>query len=253
MKLSYFDLLSPDPVVIPNACSVISPKLREIASTGFAAYQYYLSLLFMNVKAYFDLVGCSEEYEKLAGTELAQINLFGLLTANEKMALLLQSALQFFIQEKVIYSKKDNCFLICDEAERRIGIISQENYALVCDVIRQRNHFRSAAQEDLSKVKSKKALEIAKKLQQGRARKEASGKPDDNMELGNIISAVANKSQSLNILNIWDLTVFQLWDCFFRLSNNSIYAIQSMSVAAWGDKDKHFDAAAWFKKINQEP
>lgn len=252
MKLSYFDLLSPDPVVIPNTCSVISPKLREIASIGFAAYQYYLSLLFMNVKAYFNLTGCAGEYEKLTDTELAQINLFGLLTANEKMALLLQSALQFFIQEKVVYVKKDNCFLICDEAERRIGMIFEENYDLVCDVIRQRNHFKSAMQEDLSKVKSKKALEIVKKLQQGRNRKEASGKPDDNMELGNIISAVANKSQSLNILNIWDLTVFQLWDCFFRLSNNSIYAIQSMSVAAWGDKDKRFDAAAWFKKINQE-
>ena len=70
------------------------------------------------------------------------------------------------------------------------------------------------------------------------------------MELGNIISAVANKSQSLNILNIWDLTVYQLWDCFSRLSNNSIYDIQSMSVAAWGNKDNYFDATAWFKRID---
>ena len=75
-------------------------------------------------------------------------------------------------------------------------------------------------------------------------------KSDENLELGNIISAVANKSQSLNILNIWDLTVFQVWDCFSRLSNNSIYAIQSMSVAAWGNKDNSFDAAAWFKRID---
>ena len=70
------------------------------------------------------------------------------------------------------------------------------------------------------------------------------------MELANIISAVANKSQNLNILNIWDLTVFQLWDCFSRLTNNSIYDIQSMSVAAWGDKDKHFDVTSWFKRID---
>ncbi len=73
------------------------------------------------------------------------------------------------------------------------------------------------------------------------------------MELGNIISAVAGKSQTLNLLNIWDLTVFQLWDSFFRLSSNNLYAIQSMSVAAWGDKDKHFDAASWFRRINHEP
>lgn len=69
------------------------------------------------------------------------------------------------------------------------------------------------------------------------------------MELGNIISAVANKSQSLNILNIWDLTIYQLWDCFSRISNNNLYAIQSMQAAAWGNKDNSFDAAAWFERI----
>ena len=52
-------------------------------------------------------------------------------------------------------------------------------------------------------------------------------------------------------MNIWDLTIFQLWDCFSRLSNNSIYDIQSMSVAAWGDKDNHFDPTAWFQTINR--
>ena len=89
-----------------------------------------------------------------------------------------------------------------------------------------------------------------KKLQKGRAVKAKQSKSDKNMELGNIISAVANKSHSLNILNIWDLTVFQVWDCFLRLSNNSIYDIQSMSVAAWGNKDNYFDANAWYKKID---
>ena len=89
-----------------------------------------------------------------------------------------------------------------------------------------------------------------KKLQRGRSEKAKHTKADKNMELGNIISAVANKSQSLNILNIWDLTVYQLWDCFSRLSNNSIYDIQSMSVAAWGNKDNYFDATAWFKRID---
>ena len=96
----------------------------------------------------------------------------------------------------------------------------------------------------------KKALEIMNKLQMGRAKKAKQVKSDDNLELGNILSAVANKSQSLNIVNIWDLTVYQLWDCFFRLSNNNIYNIQSMSVAAWGDKDNHFDSTAWFKRMD---
>lgn len=90
-----------------------------------------------------------------------------------------------------------------------------------------------------------------KKIQKGRTEKSNTKTIDNNMELGNIISAVANKSHSLNILTIWDLTVFQLLDCFSRLSNNSIYDIQSMSVAAWGNKDNYFDATAWFKRIDR--
>lgn len=253
MKLNYFDLLSPAPVAIPNACSVVSPRLKDISSIGFAAYQYYLSLLFMDMKAYFSLNGWEDAYEKLSGTELAQLDLFDLLTAEENRRQLLMSALRFFIPENLTYAKEKNCFLVHNADGSRRGTISGENYALICDVIRQRNHFKSAVQEDLTKIKSKKALEIARKLKQGRAQKNAAARPDDNMELGNIISAVAGKSQTLNLLNIWDLTVFQLWDTFFRLSSNNLYAIQSMSVAAWGDKNNHFDAASWFKRINHEP
>ena len=89
-----------------------------------------------------------------------------------------------------------------------------------------------------------------KKLQKGRAEKAKATKTDKNMELGNIISAVANKSHSLNILNIWNITIFQLWDSFSRQTNNNIYDINSMNVAAWGNKDNHFDANAWFKRID---
>ena len=108
-------------------------------------------------------------------------------------------------------------------------------------MICQRNSINTRQNEDLSKVKSKKALAIMEKLNKGRAEKNKLNKADKNMELGNIISAVANKSQSLNILNIWDLTIFQLWDCFARLNNNTLYDIQSISVATWGNKDNYFD------------
>lgn len=252
MKLSYFDLLSPSPVVIPDICSIISPKLKDIAAVGSSTYQYYLSLLLMNIETYFKIIGHADTNENIIETDSGQMNLFNILFSDEKAIFLFQSALQFFIYEKIVPSQDNNCFIVYDKNERRIGMISSENYTLVCDVIRQRNHFQSDAQEDLSKIKNKKALEIAKKLQQGRTKKKALGKTNDNMELGNIISAVANKSQSLNILNIWDLTIYQLWDCFLRLTNNTIYDIQSMSVAAWGDKDKHFDVSSWYKRIKNE-
>ncbi len=251
MKLSYFDLLSPDPINIPNAGGIISPKLRDISSIGIHTYQYYLSILLLDLKSYFTMLGQEEQYEALSDKEKSQIYLFDLLTINEQSIKLLQAVLNFFIKEEVIYSSQKKCFLVQDN-HTVIGAVTKETYSQICDLICQRNCMKSNQQEDLSHIKSKKALEIMKKLQKGRTEKAKQTKSDKNMELGNIISAVANKSQSLNIINIWDLTVYQVWDCFSRLSNNTIYNIQSMSVAAWGNKDHSFDAAAWFKRIDTD-
>lgn len=249
MKVNYFELLSPEPVYVQNACGVISPKLRDISSIGFHTYQYYLSILLLDAKTYFSMMGASERYDRLSDHEKAQIHMFDLLLSDNNSATLLQTILNFFIKEEVSYSSRYHCFLI-QENGKRTGRITRENYPRICSLICKRNCIKPQQEEDLSVVKSKKALEILKKLKKGRSEKAKQTKSDENLELGNIISAVANKSQSLNILNIWDLTVFQVWDCFSRLSNNSIYAIQSMSVAAWGNKDNSFDAAAWFKRID---
>lgn len=225
MKLNYFELLSPNPVYIENVGGILSPKLKDISSIGIQRYQYYLSLLLM------------------------ESSVFDTLSSTPDLAMFLQSALDFFIKEDVSYSAQSDCFVVQTDGEV-IGAITKDNYPVVSDLICQRNSMKSKQNEDLSKAKTKKALEIMEKLQKGRAEKAKATKVDNNMELGNIISAVANKSQSLNILNIWDLTVFQLWDCFSRICNNNIYAIQSMSVAAYGNKDNHFDFNSWFKNNN---
>lgn len=252
MKLSYFDLLSPDPVNIPKAGGIISPKLRDISSIGIHTYQYYLSILLLDLKSYFTMLGQEAQYETLSDIEKSRIYLFDVLIMNEESINLLQTILNFFIKEEVVYSPQNRCFFVRDK-DTVIGTVSKENYPQICDLICQRNCMKSNQQEDLSKVKNKKALEIMKKLQRGRTEKAKQTKSDKNMELGNIISAVANKSHSLNIINIWDLTVYQVWDCFARLSNNTIYNIQSMSVAAWGNKDHSFDATAWFKRPDTNP
>lgn len=251
MKLSYFDLLSPAPIKLIGVGHITSPTLRDIAAIGYDTYQYYLTILSMDLKNYLKITGMFEQYESLPDKEKEQINIFNILLSNEDTRNSLVEILNFFIKESVSYSVQDNCFLIRRDSDN-VGIITQENYYQVCDVICRCSCIKSGDNEDLSKIKSKKALEIFKKIKKGREQKAKQTKADKNMELGNIISAVSNKSQSINIINIWDLTVFQLWDCFSRISNNSIYDIQSMSVATWGDKDNSFDASAWFKKIETE-
>ncbi|MCI8713929.1 MAG: hypothetical protein HFH23_17165 [Ruminococcus sp.] len=47
LKLSYLDLLSPEPVYIKNVGGIISPKLRDVSVLGYDTYQFYLELLQM--------------------------------------------------------------------------------------------------------------------------------------------------------------------------------------------------------------
>lgn len=251
MKLSYFDLLSSEPVRIKNVGGILSPRLRDISAIGYDTYEAYQKLLLMDLKKYFSAIGREEDYDLLSTDEKSNLNLFDLWIANEHSIELLKKVLNFFIEEDVIYFRQNRCFVTRNETGN-VGVITKESYPQVCDFICQRICIQSNREEDLSKVKNKKALEIAKKLQKGRAENKKQAKADKNMDLGNIISAVANKSLSLNILNIWDLTVYQLWDCFSRLSNNAIYDIQAMTVATWGNKDNHFDATAWYKTLESK-
>lgn len=112
MKLDYFDLLSPDPIYIPKVGGIISPKLKDISSIGISTYRYYLSILSLDLKSYFIMVGHPEQYNMLSDEEKLQIDIFDLLTIDEKSAGLLQTILNFFISEDVIYSLENRCFLV---------------------------------------------------------------------------------------------------------------------------------------------
>lgn len=203
---------------------------------------------------FFSMTGNSEYYDRLSDEEKQALNIFDLIMSNDKTVGRLNSALDFFIEEHVVFYEPDKCFVVTKSLEdiknNIIGLISKENYSLVCNLVCQRISIKSN-NENISKVKSKKALNILKKIQKGREQQKTK-EADKNMELSNIISVVANKHPSLNITNIWDLTVYQLWDAFFRLSNNNIYDIKAMSVAAWGNKDNTFDFTSWFKRIDTD-
>ena len=279
MKFNHFDLLSPEPIYLKNVGGIISPTLRDISSIGYDVYQYYLSVLLLDTKSYFSMIGNGEDFEQLTDEEKMQFNIYDLLISNTQSIELVQEVLNFFIKEDVLYSEDNNCFIVTKKSEYDIvekyrkkflfffnreletvthktedvpiGFITKENYNSVCELICKRNSIKAKHIEDMSKVKSKKALEIMKKLQKGREEKAKLTKADKNMELGNVVSAIANRSQSLNIINIWDVTVYQVWDCFARISNNNIYDIQSTSVAAYGNKDNYFDFNSWFKRIDE--
>ena len=162
MKPGYFELLSPDPVQVPSVGGVKSPTLREISSLGYNTYRHYLAVLSLDLDSYLSMTGMSELYALLSEEEKTKMTLFDLLLSSPPSCALIQNMLDFFMEGTVTFSESQHAFLVCAD-DGQTGLITRENYLTVCDLIGQRNYLKPRRGEDLSKVKSKKALEIMKK------------------------------------------------------------------------------------------
>ena len=259
LEFSYFQLLASAPIYIPKVGGILSPTLQDVADIGGdTVYQYYLNILLVDAEQLFSMANKSDDYNSMSDEERFALNVFDIFVGDDRLISLLETSLNFFIKEDVLFSKEYGVFEVKtnvviksndgnEDKYTTIGLIDRENFADVVSVICKRNNIKTKELHDVKKVKSKKALAILEKLKKGREAKTV--KADKDMDLGNIISAVANKSQSLNIVNIWDLTIYQLWDCFARVNNNNAYDINAASVSAWGDKDKKFDFGGWYRRL----
>ncbi len=268
MKLDYGTLISPTPLKL-NICSIKSPTLREISnlSAKFNTYNGFLSIILTDIKSYYRVVENEEfdyfskyteeekkqilkikkEYESITQEERVKVGTLDVFNFDKKMIEELREALSFFICEKISYSFDDRAFLIYD-GDEVIGAINSQSYPGVVDIILQMNWIhKDILQEDKTKVKNKKALEILEKLNKA---KTVSKKTDERLELPNIISSIAAYHNSINMLNIWDLTIYQIYDLFERMQSNTVFDIKSTAIA-FGAKDDKFNAGQWFDYIKR--
>ena len=81
---------------------------------------------------------------------------------------------------------------------------------------------------------------------------QAKKKNDEKLDIANIISSLSSHHSTLNIVNIWDITVYQLYDQFCKTQINDSYRLLSSRVAFWGDKENKFDTTMWLSLLNQK-
>ena len=127
------------------------------------------------------------------------------------------------------------------------GAISKETLPQVLNIIQQICCISDPEEEEPIHLKSKAAQKLFKQMQKGRKKAKANKGVDINFTLPNIISSLSSKHPSLNYVNIWGLTVFQLYDTFSRVQTNSMFDIDSTRVSVWGDEKKTFNFALWYK------
>lgn len=258
MKLDYGTQLSPYPIEL-SIGTLIKPKLSDIAKLSFDKFGYYEFLLKLSPETFYSSLNSevgAEYWESLPNDERDSITLYNLILENETLKDLFVEIFNFFFKETVIF--EEGVFIILQNPNADLselgetdikGIISEDSIMQVLDLIQQVCCINDEEKEDEKNLKFKNSLaeKLFKRMKKAAKEAETRKKSDVNYTIPNIISTVSNKHQSINPVNVWDLTVFQLIDSFRRLQTNEIYGIDATRVSVWGDEKKTFDAALWYK------
>lgn len=257
MRLDYGTILCPEPITL-SIGTLRNPTLREIAKLKFDKFGYYESLIKMSPETFYTKVKGDDGkayWESLTEEEQNKLTLYDVIMKEEPLTKLFLEIFDFFFVEPVIL--KEGFFILLKEdiedkeavdTDNIRGVIAKENLPQVLDLIQQICCVYEK-EEDIDNMKFKNSLarRLHEKMLKANKKNSENKKADINLSLPNIISSVSNKHPSLNPINIWDLTVFQLLDAFNRTQINTIYDIDSTRVSVWGDEKKTFDASLWYK------
>lgn len=264
MKLDYFTLLCPEPISL-SIGTIKQPTLRDIGKITFSKFNMFQVYLKLKPSDYYEKINelrGKSEWDSLTDEQKSHITLFDVILVEDIVRLTYLEIFNFFFVERVIF--RENLFVIVKtddydtpsndlnlSDENVKGVISNDNLLSVLDILQQICCIKSddALDENKPVFKNKKAKRLYEKMLKAKAteNKKVELKDYYNLKLPNIISATAMKSHGLNIINIWDTTLFQLYDQFKKLQNDDSHYMNAVRVAVWGDEKNQFDPSLWYK------
>lgn len=264
MKLDYGTSLSPFPVLFAGG-SIKKPSLREIAEITFDQFSLYELFLSLTPESYHTQIGDAEKkkyWNSLSKEQKEKMSLYDLILEDDSLQQVYTEIFNFFYIEKIVFV--EDAFVILKHdigsidptdiaPEDAKGIIFWENFDETINIIQQICCINSddAEEEDISQInfKNEKARKLYIRMKDAEKKQKllTKKKNSEYYTIPNIISKVSSKHPSINLINVWDLTIFQLFDKFNCLQVNCMYDISWTRCSVWGDKEKAFDASLWFK------
>ncbi len=269
MELDYFTLLSSKPIKLSiGTIRQPTPNIinEEISFSTFCTYQ---SFLLITPGEYYKSVDRDhyEEWNALSVEDKTKFRMYEVTLLDKRVREIYLSMFNFFFIQRVIF--RDNVYVLLntddydtpdDEVEineeNLSGVITGKTFSEALDILKQVCCIKSnnVLDEPEPRFRNEKARLIWLKLQEAKklemARKNEKEKKD--FELANIISSVAAKSPNLNIIEIQNATLFQIYDQFRKLGYCDSHHISSTRVAVWGDEKNTFDPTLWYRNTFKE-
>lgn len=224
MRFNYFDMLSGEPIFVDGVGHLCSPRLRQICPSsgiGYGTYALYLNFLSWDKEKllkYDSLIGLSGA----AKLERETLTVYDAVVLLKETRALCLKALSFFMTEEIVYDDKNRCFISfvrTDNGVKAIGEITRDNFEEIKQLIRNLNFIGLNKEDEPVKHSSEQSKLLWEQVQQclKEESEKSSGEDRPEYHIGNIISKLCVAHPSYNYLNVFDLTVFQLYDAFFQL------------------------------------
>ena len=254
MKLEYADLLSGDSILISGVGHIRSPKLKELKPTsgvGFFQYSLYLNLFAWDKEQFLKYAKLTMLRGLKAFEGQDQLECFDVITLIPATRELLRTAISFFMDETIAWKDSIRGYEVLADDGTCVGKINRDNFKEFSSAILQLNYIKldkDKAPEGVAA--SKRTQELWDKAQQHLEKQSKQNKQENSAySIGNIISKLCATHTTYNLLNVYELTVFQLYDQFFQMSylrtmdiNDRIFTIHG------GDSYKQDE---WVQPINK--
>lgn len=207
--ISELELLAGKPKDI-GLCKVYPLTLGEIVDIGEEIYNQYLSTSMFD-KDSLDLgTTTQDELDQINKTSNYEI-LLSFCFHDESLRNNFMKAYCTFLREEINYHQ-NGFFYLGDLKDGRI--IQPNDFENIKIILQQQNYLQEKKKEFISandktaaiKEKMRKAKERIQKL-----------KKDDQIGLSDIVSIVSSYSNDINILNVWKLTIYQLYMYYMRI------------------------------------
>lgn len=251
MKFTYEDLISGDSIFVDGIGHFHSPFLWQLKPTkgiGVWTYNLYLNVLSWDKSSVLKFIQGIRLTSIKTLQESDKLNVFDCLILVEQVREMLLSAIKFFMDEDIVWDANTFRFETHSKEEgTTIGYIDRNNFEEVRDMILQVNYIGIGEQAKPTKFTSNKAKELWELAQKHLKESTAKSPRDRRMELGNIISKLAAVHSGYTLLNIYDLTIFQLYDQFFQCGYLRAMDLNEMAFSNHGGKK--FDFQAWLNPI----
>lgn len=245
MKIDEGVLLLGNNIVIPSICTIRQPRIKDIGASdvGFDTYERYISTLSAEKDTLINALGLdvpTESYD--------EIDVFTMLVLLLRQDVL--DALSFFIMDELRFIDDAYCIGVYhSDKDAPYALITSDNYNTIRDVILEMNFIKKEREENL-KFKSEAAR---KRWERSQAHKKEMNKAvvvDKNQSLQNIVGAVSARSHTYNLLNIGELTVYQLYDQFIRMQSNVIMDVAGNAIAMFGENG--IDDKFWYQNYKDK-